>query len=606
MKSNWNSKTEYKNYSAFLANTDGKDFERKCLPLLRIIYPNAINTPSLLSLDNSGIDIVTWDERRPFKLVMQCKGFKVTEEEIGDSQIDQCIKSIKKFMQSKIQADTYILLHNRDGRYGKFNALINTELDKLVNEGYVKKAELWNRQQFLNHVFNHVLKISIKYFVDRKNYKNEFLDELITDIIHKVPALKSTLKINQFQLESQIHESIKIFNILDELQEDDLGNITILIGEAGFGKTTTVLQMLDVEKPIIYYPASHISLTTIGTKDLLSHFIDINTLFSDKEDNDIEVLRTILRPILEYLFRNQELETVIIIDGLDESFYFSQRGGLQKFFNQLRDINVSIILTARTEYWNNKIEDFKSSFGILSELKHRQTQTVKLIELQPWDNDTILKFSESYLSRADNNLTKNKINKFIELVKNNNYEYFYGDIPKRPLFLKMILETLSFNDKRTSKSQLLFNWVKLKIKRDYERPLKYGHQGREYISNKYEKLDDLIEISFDFMKKAAEMMTVIENNKLLLLPHCEFSDVIIKYNFNLRLENPKGIFLNSLLIPLPRLGIKQNLLIKFAHRIYQEFFLSLYIYENSENLIDIEIPNYINNMITDIKINLDK
>ena len=92
------------------------------------IASEIIESPSLRYLDCSGVDHLALSEVQPFSLVVQCKGFKVGEHEIGPSQIMQCISSINAFKKSGIKAKKYLLVHNRDGRNLEFREKVENAL----------------------------------------------------------------------------------------------------------------------------------------------------------------------------------------------------------------------------------------------------------------------------------------------------------------------------------------------------------------------------------------------------------------------------------------------------------------------------------------------
>lgn len=83
----WSGTTQYRILVGELASSDSREFERGVLPILRLAWPDAIPPPALNWLDQAGIDIMIWSDAQPFPLLVQCKGFKVAEEEMGKSQI---------------------------------------------------------------------------------------------------------------------------------------------------------------------------------------------------------------------------------------------------------------------------------------------------------------------------------------------------------------------------------------------------------------------------------------------------------------------------------------------------------------------------------------
>ena len=106
MSKAWTDKKEYQLLSGELATSVGREFERVALPLIRIIWADTIAPPPLGTYDRIGVDHMVWADEGQATLVVQYKGFAVPEEELGNSQINDCIASIKTFRDSERRAAT--------------------------------------------------------------------------------------------------------------------------------------------------------------------------------------------------------------------------------------------------------------------------------------------------------------------------------------------------------------------------------------------------------------------------------------------------------------------------------------------------------------------
>jgi hypothetical protein len=86
----WKGTSNYRKIAGELAAAADRDFERLALPLIKITWNDIIAPIPMSYLDRCGVDHIAWgnDEIKP-KVVVQYKGFKVLEEELGDSQINQ-------------------------------------------------------------------------------------------------------------------------------------------------------------------------------------------------------------------------------------------------------------------------------------------------------------------------------------------------------------------------------------------------------------------------------------------------------------------------------------------------------------------------------------
>jgi len=99
---------------------------------------------------------------------------------------------------------------------------------------------------------------------------------------------------------------------------------------------------------------------------------------------------------------------------------------------------------------------------------------------------------------------------------------------------------------------------------------------------------------------AAQQMTNVNGVDVELLPDCSIDDVLISDEKLRGIVDPTGLFLNSLLVPVLTRS-HQSLRIRFAHRTYQEFFLALYVKENSEKFVGLNLPPAIVEHLADIE-----
>jgi hypothetical protein len=103
------------------------------------------------------------------------------------------------------------------------------------------------------------------------------------------------------------------------------------------------------------------------------------------------------------------------------------------------------------------------------------------------------------------------------------------------------------------------------------------------------------------MMKAAYKMTQLVGNSLELLSDCTIDEVISTDEQLKNITDPTGLFLNSLLVPLQNTSLHSRLRIRFAHRAYQEFFLSLFIRDNSSDFHGAELPEAIKRLLIDLE-----
>lgn len=99
------------------------------------------------------------------------------------------------------------------------------------------------------------------------------------------------------------------------------------------------------------------------------------------------------------------------------------------------------------------------------------------------------------------------------------------------------------------------------------------------------------------MTIAARKMTRVYDGRIELWPSCDIEDILIEDRRLFRVDDPLGLFLNSLIVPAgtPRIG-KQE--VRFAHRAFQEYFLARDIANHPIHYKDIEIPLSVTEWLT--------
>lgn len=386
-----------------------------------------------------------------------------------------------------------------------------------------------------------------------------------------------------------------------ELLTSEQSNLILMIGEAGFGKTTAALRTFGSGQQIFYVPGSSFSSEDPSTKAFLQQCINLDELLMNFEAGDIPTVRRLLKPVVEQILKERKNPMVLIIDGLDESIFFSYRGGLQWLFNHLRAVLVPVVLLARAEFWHAKLGDFTTSIGQANQKGEERGRKVKLIELLPWTDHEIGFLAKRYRDSLIESEQRSRLDQLIATIDNGSYTKFYGNIPSRPLFLKFILETVAERDvHHTGRAQLYYEWIRMKIARDVVNPTKWGAPGRAPIVGNTESVDATIRLSFQAMMLAACNMTKRRDNLLELLPSCSLDEVLMSNERLKGITDPTGLFLNSLLIPISPSLTFEPLRIRFAHRAYQEFFLALYIRNHPEIIQGTEIPDSIGEHLRDM------
>ncbi|HEY0771934.1 MAG TPA: hypothetical protein VGD31_16525 [Sphingobacteriaceae bacterium] len=588
-----------------MLGSEGRDFERACLPYLRAIWFDVIQPQPLRTHDNNGVDILCWQPKagKSIPLVVQCKGFLVTETELGADQIKQCKQSIKKFNKSPFQTNLYILIINRHLNNQSFRTEIETELNSLKTSGKAVEVRLWSFQDLLKEAVKAVRKRCIKLLsLNSNRIENIRVDRQLCEPLEEVPLeiFEMTITPNRKRDEKLIEKVVadpaqKIINIKKN-------NRTLVLAKAGYGKTTTALRIYHLTNKKIFYLSGATLPDIHNSSDaLLKRWFVLDKFWADIEPEDYDILETLYSLAVTYILRDSKNEIMLILDALDESIYFNRASGIQDLWNQTGDVKVPVILLAREEFWEKKQIDFSTTFGKEVQRQDRtKISRVNLMKLNDWQQPQIKQFTERYLKTLSASEAAN-IKELLEKIDNGEYEKIYGDIPKRPLFLNYILESVAYEGiRKKGKARLFFEWAEMKVRRDINNPLILGGKGRSpVLRGKELRENEIVQLSFKAMKIAATKMVLIENNSLELLPYCDIEKIKDEDIQFKQLLDSVSLFLHSLLEEERSTAEKQT--IRFTHRTFQEFFLALYIRDNLKLFETIVLPSSIKEHLAEIQ-----
>lgn len=171
--------------------------------------------------------------------------------------------------------------------------------------------------------------------------------------------------------------------------------------------------------------------------------------------------------------------------------------------------------------------------------------------------------------------TRERLGDLLQLFSSGDYASVYGDIPRRPLFLRFILDTVADQGiHKVGRAELFEEWARLKVTRDLTNPLRWSSKGRAPIVSSVEGLDATIELAFVAMECAAAGMVDVKDGTITLLASCSLGDITGCDPRLASIVDPTGLFLNSLLLPVGARSAPAPLRIRFAHRAFQEFFLA--------------------------------
>lgn len=560
----------------------GRDFQKRCYEWLNFLYPDLIDAKDLGKVDNEGVDLyILNSDKRNYSKAFQCKGF---EKSFGESQLKQCVKSIDTFLNSGVKSEEYYLIINTqiDSNY---SAKIIAALDDLKQAGVAKLVKLINARSFID-LFNEELQRLIiqkaresnsKFYTDYDNLMGQgFYFEDVPFVLNDIDK-EQPLK----HLSEKIYDRSSIpINLISK----ERGKYFFLISEFGFGKTTTLLELYKkyVSQGLtpIFIPAAILDSNAFGATSTIAKEI-FKILFDGEEVVDSEKVVRFSGESMTTLLENNP-NIILLFDGLDEHLQFFKLEGLKRLFNSTANFKAPCVFSFRQSYWEEHHDDFRLALS-------KNKADIEYIFLKEWNNNHISKFITLFESTQSEALTADeivRINEFVSIVNDDLYKKYYGDIPKRPLFLKMILrDIVSDKMKAQNISGLYEDYFKEKFERDIQGQFASFEPQRE------------IDSTFSIRYLLQTMLTVHETAAM--------SCITNEVNFNTReiasieniihekeirrvlefnkLANNLAHFINlSVLTPVSRRG-NMNMRLRFVHKSFMEFFIAKGLFQRLLN-----------------------
>ena len=344
---------------------------------------------------------------------------------------------------------------------------------------------------------------------------------------------------------------------------------TFVISEFGFGKTSLLINLPNKDKyKYIYIPISQFTPNSFTNETALAKSI-LEIIFEKELNTKNEIIDAILVTEFRQLLRFHK-DIILLYDGLDEFRLSYKEQGLKQIFSCCTSFVCNSIFTVRKEFYDERNATFETALNV------NQKPTYGYVELIEWKDREILKYIYELKSKL--NSKKESLSYLLEfekLINQKKYNDVYGDIPKRPLFLKMLCDDImSGKTKIKNISQLYESYLTNKFKIDREGSVLFAKDNRPLS-----KTGDIIAVTdyiFELLAKIAwEMVTVngisvfynesIDEKSIIKLIKQEYDEIDI-------IE----LLLNSVLISFDKRK-RREFKAKFAHKSFQEYFLAYYL-----------------------------
>jgi hypothetical protein len=73
--------------------------------------------------------------------------------------------------------------------------------------------------------------------------------------------------------------------------------------------------------------------------------VSLDELLRESEPEDRATHETVAREVLARILKREDAPLLLILDGLDDSIFFNERGGLQRLMNMVKeDVRVPVVM----------------------------------------------------------------------------------------------------------------------------------------------------------------------------------------------------------------------------------------------------------------------
>ncbi|HEX6082970.1 MAG TPA: protein kinase [Thermoanaerobaculia bacterium] len=534
---------------------DAGELADALLPFVHLLWPEARRTPELAA---DGIDIAVGS---PMAVAIQC----------ASGGIAAAQRMAEAFRRSKHRVRDYLVVINREEETPAARRALAPSFERIVAEGKGERATLWNHRDHLVYAGFEIMLQRVLRAIERWNVATfeeqaQIERTLGATPIREVPFAREEIRIDAAAMHGRVAAAEEVGDIVEELLSDERRRVRVVLGTAGFGKTTAVMRAArEYGLQWLLIPAAKIRRDAANAQSLFETALDLDVVLEGAATPGERVTwQRIAGPAVKYLTQYRS-GVGVIVDALDESPVIGRSYTLQTFFNFFRRAVVPVIVTMRTEFWEGRRGDFATGRSAVEST----VQTLEIFELRPWTDRQIVRAARMRLAETGDTDARLRISAFIRDIESGAYEQLYGDIPRTPLFLRFILDVLDTLDpRRFDRTTLFRHWAEAKIARDVEHPLRKGG-SRLPIRHGVVTTRETIDIAFEAMTEAAACMTEVRDGAVELLPECSFEAVRTAMGKRAP-SSAEALALNSLLI----LTAGHEPRLRFAHRLFQEFFLA--------------------------------
>jgi hypothetical protein len=540
--------------------------------------------------DQRGVDLFSFGceladdtSGRSYDFVVQCKG--VEDLAFGRDDVAAALKSVEKYQQAGFRARTYWLVLNRPIMNNEWRTRLDEGIEGLTRTGVARQAEWLEAHELLRRVLLKLVDRSRIRIASRNAEELGIYEHAMGHVltyVHEVPfvgAPSQAPPIAASQVAGRGAPSEYIRAALRPPTEQRQGGaptekgqrIIFVISEFGSGKTLLLLQLTRTlilsGHIVLYQPIVELSPTCFDNEFALVAGI-YELLFG--EDEPVE--RTAHYPPL-FAFREvvrSEQGTVLVLDGIDEHRMFYSVAGLRSMFGSVASAGCDVIFAVRREFWD-------SYGGNISTALAERWQKWTRVELREWDRISMEAFLAPFPGSRGVDALRARVHA-------GTIEQFYGDIPRRPLFLHMLAGELAEDaDAAANLSSLYARYVQSKMKRDVTTPFRRASDAGRPVPEEHTDLDVLWEKLVELQEIVAGRSLEAEDAADEWLLRGEITEADVRAataEVGLERLDYGQLVQHTLLMPSGGSKRRGGNRFRFAHRSFQEYFAAVYVFRS--------------------------
>lgn len=563
-------------YRNVLARSSADQFATLVEELLSAILPDIAQSRRLRELDKEGIDVFQFDALdHSIKLAVQCKGY---EREWRSDRVGKLIAEIEKFVSKSSPVEEYWLVLNRSIVDPADRSRIEAELKKCEQVGMAAKARLLDLDKFLKHIKGSVLR-RFKQLAEarRTQYSDDYLSRMgSTAYIEEVPFRDGNVM--QTNLTGAVVGKIAAYAEVADPSHTGKYRKTpkfLVTGSFGFGKTAGMHHLGTLwaqrNEDVYFIPAAALGDEAyVNSAGLLDHIVD---QVSDERLISSDLARDMLRDICKAEFRTRY--PLLLIDAIDESNFWQYPERLSALWRSIAELGNPAVITVRDELYQSRPSDF--IFG-------SDDDAFRHLSLCDWDSDLMKGFADAFAEQRGGEVPRSFL-EFRETIAEGRYEATYGDIPRRPLFLRMLAEDAwAGNRPEKDLHRVYGRYFRQKLARDWESASAPGSMVRStHVTHRFGK-EQAVEEMLWLMQATAKLIArevAAGLRSESWIGEAELRDLVEQSIGHLPVI--EEILLISMLQPAARDPVTRRRSYKFAHQSFLDWFTARALVESQPN-----------------------